>query len=772
MVCVPHYFRYSTMTVIFGTDWALYPTAEPDYDTKNKSFLQFSALLKSMGVKNHAFMLALHNQALKGIDPHDPYLTLTQQAMVIAEAKQNFWYFIRECAKAPAEGSSVNLSVEAHRGNIALWWAFLAKISGGIYLELIRQTGKSFAMYVLVSWLLNMGCLNSTIAWATKDDALRRSGITLLKEIIGAMPPYMDFRGKHDVNNGEEVTVKELGNNLATFVAQQSAKLALNQARGFTTPIFFGDELPYQANCHISLPVALAATSRAIDNAKLANAPYGIVQASTSGKRDTEEGRFVYSMIQGFARWDECFYDTNSPEELERIVRANAASGEFGVFISMNHRQLGKSDAWLKEVLQRTRASGEAADRDFFNRWTSGSMSSPFEIDDMEAMRASVKESSWTQIHRGAYITRWYVPKEEGMWRIANRGTVVSLDTSEASGGDDISLVWVDIQTGETICAGSYNETNIIKFCEWLVELIVASPKMVMIIERRSTGSAILDYLMYMLPALGIDPFRRLFNLCVQNAEEDRERFQEISTPLGRRDPDCLVRYKKTFGFATAGSGMASRTELYGTTLQAAVKQVGRCMYDKKLVDQTLALQIRNGRVDHPKGEHDDMVIGWLLAHWFITRGKNLSFYGLDATAVYRDIRPEVTMTPAEQYQHQMQQGLRGQIEYILNQLGDETDEMIIAKLESQLRQLSRRVVVDDSDTFSVDELIRKMRETRQRKRRERAYGSMSPSNGGGVSRMQEHRVMTSDARSAAITGHFQNADNPDPLYGPGWRRR
>jgi hypothetical protein len=97
---------------------------------------------------------------------------------------------------------------------------------------------------------------------------------------------------------------------------------------------------------------------------------------------------------------------------------------------------------------------------------------------------------------------------------------------------------------------------------------------------------------------------------------------------------------------------------------------------------------------------------------------------------------------------------------------------MIITKMESQLKQLMRRVVVDESELFSVDELIRKTREMRQQRRRTRGgYGTTSiygaPTGPAGMNRLREDRVMTASARAAEITGHFQNADNPEPYQQP-----
>ena len=46
-------------TILFKKDWDIYPSAIWDTKTTNTSFLEFSALLKHMGVENHLFMLTL-----------------------------------------------------------------------------------------------------------------------------------------------------------------------------------------------------------------------------------------------------------------------------------------------------------------------------------------------------------------------------------------------------------------------------------------------------------------------------------------------------------------------------------------------------------------------------------------------------------------------------------------------------------------------------------------------------------------------------------------
>ena len=87
--------------ILFLEDWQKYPTAIIDYETKNKSFVRQAAVYRLMGVQNHAFLLALINPRLQGVDPHDPNLTLEQQMEVAIECRINPWYFFREVARAP-----------------------------------------------------------------------------------------------------------------------------------------------------------------------------------------------------------------------------------------------------------------------------------------------------------------------------------------------------------------------------------------------------------------------------------------------------------------------------------------------------------------------------------------------------------------------------------------------------------------------------------------------------------------------------------------------
>ena len=714
------------MAILFAQDWARYPSAIIDAKTKNQSFLRLAAVYRSMGIRNHAFILALHDPTLQGVDPYSKDLTQEQMMRIAVECSENPWYWMREVVRAPAIGGSEPTQFEANRGNIALYWLFYNHITQ--FLIQPRQTGKSFSTDTLMVQLLLLVCKNTKMILMTANDGLRRKNVQRLKEIMDDLPRYLDPRNREDAANFEEITVNARGNFYSTMVPKMSPKQADTMGRGFTTSIMHIDEGPFQPNISVALKAGLPAMGAAADKSKAQGAPYGVIYTTTAGKKDDKDGKYVYNLLQDGATWDEKFFDCTNQASLEQLVRRSSRGGALRVACIFNHRQLGKSDNWMRRKLEEATVSGEEANRDFFNMWTAGNAAHPLPLHILEQITGSLKEVDHLQIDPvGPYTTRWYIPEDEVDRRLYNGHYILGMDTSEAGGGDDISMVLYDAVTLEVIAAGHYNETNLITFADWVAGWFIRYKNITGIIERRSTGGMIIDNLLIKLPAAGIDPFRRLFNMIVHNAYDPRyeERFKEISVPMSRRDPSLLVRYKTEFGYTTSGSGQTSRSALYSTTLQAAAKQAGWKVHDKKLIDQLAGLVIRNGRVDHEKGEHDDMVIGWLLTNWFLMQGQNLSFYGIDPRIIMSEVEADVYLEPAEAAHIQEQNHYRQQLEELTKRLAAERDDYICMKLEQEMRVLMSRIVFQESEVYAVDELIRQAKESRRNKFRYKAAGAL-----------------------------------------------
>lgn len=717
------------MSIIFLEDWKRFPSAIPNLETPNESFIKLAGKYREMGVRNHAFILALHDRRLVGVDPHDINLTPEQIAMVCIEAKWNPWFFLRECLKVPPTSGDVGITFGAHRGNIALWWLFHCHVT--MLLIQIRQTGKSVGADSLATYLMNIRCNNTLINLLTKDDKLRQENINRIKKMEDYLPYYMKMRTKHDIANTEMLAIASNGNRFRAHVPQKSPKDALKVGRGMTSPIFFIDEAPFQPNIGISMGAALTGGLAAREEADIKGEPWGTVITTTAGKKDDEDGKEIYKMLQESAIWSERFMDAQNLKDLQEQIRNHSPTRKLRVNITLSHTQLGKDDQWLKTAIEGAEnLSPDDADRDFFNVWTAGSLTSPLGIPVLTKIKESVVPSMYDKIVSAGdttYISRWYVPEEQIANVMRNGHFVLSCDTSDAQGGDDISLLLSDISSGEVIAAGNYNETNLISFAEYLVWWLVEYSNITCIIERKSSGVSIIDYLLRILPTKGIDPFKRLYNRVVNDAEEFPDRFKEIDTTMSRRDPRVYIEYKKYFGFATSATGLASRSDLYADTLQSAGKRIGGFVRDRTTADQITSLVTINGRVDHPKGGHDDMVIAWLMGHWILTKAKNLSYYGIHHHAIYEKLKiAEAVNTGIDPFTQSEQERLRVEMDETYNKLKETNDSFIVNNLEHRLKFLNSKLIRRENEIFSIEELINNMRESKRTKRFTNTHENMS----------------------------------------------
>jgi hypothetical protein len=139
-------------------------------------------------------------------------------------------------------------------------------------------------------------------------------------------------------------------------------------------------------------------------------------------------------------------------------------------------------------------------------------------------------------------------------------------------------------------------------------------------------------------------------------------------------------------------------------------------VHDKMLAGQILGLVYKNGRIDHEDGEHDDLVIGWLLCHWFLMHGKNLSHYGIDPRQVMCAVKTPQQESSEDFFRRMEQQTIRSRIEEIYNNLTGEHDDFVAARLEQELRMLDKKIILEQDEIYSVDELIRSARETKKNK--------------------------------------------------------
>ncbi len=708
--------------ILFHEDWQKYPNAIIHTSTKNRSFYIMAIKYKLLGIKNHAFMLSLLDHTLENVDPFDEEnLTSEQKDRIAVEVMSNPWYFFREILKLPASGGATTY-MEANRANIPLIFFFLCHIF--IILIQIRQTGKSATTDAIKAYALYFGTLRTCITFLTNSNRNRLESVERIRTYESLFPSYLRMISSDDINNQERIYLKSsVLNRYETAVAQQVEEAAKMVHRGNTSPIQHLDEFGYIVNLKHSLSAMLSAGNTARDQAKDSGSLYGTILSTTAAYKDTPHGKYAYKVYNSGAIFTEKLFDCKNQEELERTIRRLSPEKKLRILIEMNHRQLNKSDKWLVSKIEESNSEGNQILTDYFNVWVTDKGKELLSADDLKKMHESKLENYNPDISDiEGYTIRWYISDaEKDKLKNGSEYITIGMDTSEALGNDDISLVIRKVTTGEVIAAGDFNETNTTIFGKYVAQLLLDYPTSILVIERRSTGTSIIDSIVPILLQNDINPVTRMFNWAVNDmhkSERDREVFRELMNAFTRRDRSVFDRYKKLFGFSTSGSGRSSRTKLYSDTFNAALKYTGSTTRDPKIIKQITGLKEINGRVDHDADDHDDMVIAWLLSFWILKSGSNLRVYGIDVNSVLVNIK-ETIYTNGEKDIEKMKKlklhnNAMAAIRKLTDTLKESKNPIEIRETKMLMKRISKHVDHSVIPSFNIDVYITRLEEEKK----------------------------------------------------------
>ena len=675
--------------LLFAEDWAT-TGAVIHTRTRNKSALAFAAKLKSQGIKNHAFFLALYDERLMDIDPFDDDLTNEQMSWIALECRVNPWYFFRECVRIPMKASAALKEYKFNRQVVAMLWCFLNRINlTGIQ---IRQTGKSLWLMVLEGWLCNCALYNAQLNHVSKDRQLLGEYLNGLKEQLLILPKAVRMFSERDVANTEKLIVSAVKNRIIGHVPQSSEQAAFNLGRGLTGPIVIWDEPAFSVNFQKSISVILSTMNAAKQDAIAAGVPSGMVFTTTAGSLKTAHGKYFYDeFVARAARWSEGYYDCKNNADAVARVRAHC-TGETEIthmLIEFNHRQLGLTDEWLYATISEVRATGVVADMEFFNIWdVSGGSESIHDQETAARIGRQKQEPCHIEVIQNQYHLNWYVPKINIHDYMKTNKIVIGLDTSNAISRDNMCLIGINAYTGKQVFSLTVSLTNNHTFALFIADFMIKYENTILIPEARSSGPTIIDVIISKLVAARINPFKRIFNWCVHEYDTITDDSKElIKRNSSEYNASAYDRFRAKFGYATSGSGKSSRENLYGDAFSFAINEQIENIADAVLVDQLLGLRKNknNGRIDHSEGGHDDMVVAWLLALWFLSKTRNLKLYGIDS---YNVLQPTTEGKVEELDELNYRNYLKSIIKENITLLKKTNTEILRDRIVSQIRRV------------------------------------------------------------------------------------
>ena len=714
--------------ILFKDDWKNFPTAIVHADTRNHTFLRQAEAYQRMGINNCEFHLALLNPDLQYIDPFHPGLPADIEEAIAYEAFNNPWYYHREIARIEPKGGGGTLShLLANRSIIYFLWTTLNGLN--VFLIQHRQSGKSVGSDFQSNYVTHIAGRKNTIAILTKDDTLRAEQIERIKGLRDVLPNYLNpYDKRFDGDPRETLRCDYWDNTITTAVPRSSEQQARNVGRGMTAPIAVIDESPFIPHIGIIVPSMLGSTSRARKIARAQGQFNYTAFITTAGDRVDKSGGYMHSIYAGGLQWDEkLFLDCPNRETMREMVRKGRKGPMEIVCATFSHRQLGVSDAELEQLIVDNAAQGEEADRDYFNIWTNGGLSSPIPEAIKQAMIRNIVEPLYTEMdEQYSYVIRWYITQAEVDAGIPNRRLVCGLDASEAVGNDSLTLVIIDADTGEIIGASDINEANLFNYGLYLARTIARFKHFVLIPERKTVGTALIDSLIVNLPKFGLDPFKVIYQTITEDFwHESKDFFAPVrQDPLARNETFYEIA-KRYFGFITSANGRHSRNTLFNRVLLLAVKSTHGNTKDRKLIDQLTGLVTKGDRLDHANGKHDDLVIAYLLVFWFLTSTPHLEWYGLGGALgkcrQFEDVATPKEKAGFESFLDHQQLFYRKQVTDLIEQLENTSDNLIAMRIEARLDAISQRVRDTDRTGNTLDSMISAAKEKRTEMLKEKA---------------------------------------------------
>lgn len=616
--------------ILFKEDWDRYPTAILHTTTKNTSWLDIAAKYKSMGIDNYYFHLALINPILADYDPHDPNLPEDIAAIMMVECSINPWYALREVISVPAKAPGIYNPILANRGNIAAYWCMYNSVI--VYLQQIRQTGKSLWGRALVTDFHHFRNKRAQHILYTKSD-LRSQEILEYKKFRESLPGWAYVHDGREADNQIAFTTRNRGNETKTYIPSGDPESAKKVGRGTTPDFILSDESPFCSYCPESIASLNASVTASFPLAVENGTFHGIAYTTTAGDLTTREGKFVYYNIKKkAAAFGEMMYDFADQAELHKFIESSTGELEPKVDITFNHLQLGYTDQWLKRVISRNPGTRSDIIRDHLNQWTSGSASNPISDKLLSIIKLSVRSPVVKSAPKWDIFYKLYIPEDD----FKSRKVIAGIDTSNAVGKDNITVVALDIETTETVMVATINNINLVHFGNFLVDMLVEYPNMTLIPEDKFNWKTIQDHLFLALPLKGIDPGRRIYSRIVDTADgkpAERRAYEDFSN--GYPSEKKYRQYRDRFGFPTNGP---LRDTLFDSILKDSTKASCKLVRDANISDELSTLVEKNNRIDHTAGGHDDHVLSWLIANWFLRHARNLEHYDIDPRIVMRKV--------------------------------------------------------------------------------------------------------------------------------------
>lgn len=570
-------------------------------NTKNKSFLKVSYLLKERNIKNNNFMLRLLDDTLLDVDPFDyDNLTLEQKIRIHLECKRNMWYYFREIIRIQEAADG---RFELHLGNLAL--LTLSSLNLNTIFLTPRQCYKTTSTMGLESWGLDFGYDSKSVGGLfTPSASLSSNNLTRMRAIRDSYPEYLKNKHKFNKNNAGEISVytDEYLKSIFTKAVGNSEESAEDSARGYSYNVLLYDEFAFITYIAKHYGVAIYGYSTAATKAEQKGLHHHIILTTTAGNLWQDCGQWAYRLIQNAAPFHEKIYDMTYEDEYgilqfdkETIYQYinNQTLGNSSVFtkfvkVEYEYFELGKGDNYLEEQREWARQNPDPTsfDREILMKWQAQSGEHPLGKERVERLRENARKPTKVITVDNIYFLNVYrdiIDKDIPY--------IIGVDASGNLGKDYSTFVAIDPTNFEVVATMRVNQHSVMRFGAAISYIMLnILPRSIALIERNAMGIGLVDFVISKVPPSRI--------------------------------------WKDDKGIYGVNQTKETRDILFNDVLKVAAMYYYDRIYDKYIINETVLLEYdKRGRIDHAPENHDDTLMAYLWAMWFLLHYKNKARY-------------------------------------------------------------------------------------------------------------------------------------------------
>lgn len=578
-----------------------------DYQTKNKSFLKVCKILKDEGIVNFAFPLMTYDKDLIGIDPYSDEVKndIRLQLKITNEVANNMWYFLREVVRVPNPGASIPFGL--HRGNLAM--LFCLNCNFNTYVELPRQHYKTYSAVVYYAWVNMYKARNYNMIFTHKAYADTVENLRRLKQLLdpdnGCLPEYLLAPlGKNDKNNENEFIIASNNNRIKVVGPANDTAGADKAGRGSTVPLIWLDEIAFLKYNETMMGAMVPAFSTASAAARENGTPYSILLTTTPSSLDIPEGKFVHdTLIEQAMDFDEKMYDYYFERGLEWLADfvANNSNNYF-VVVKFSYKQLGKSEAWLKEQLRKMNNNMTLVKRELLLEWT---YSSDDSLLDEETLNTIAQYADRDYVSKLLILDKYMLYYIRQPSNIFKKNYVISMDIAGGLGRDKTAITVIDPKDNLPTAVMYSNKMTVVDLVEVTCELLDRYfPMGIVVPELNYSGNTFME-LMLKKGKYNSNLFYTIKETKAERiVQEDRDIFAKAKKKYVRKE-------KRVYGINTTA---ATRKIMVEDILFNLINNKPESFNNRDIFKELKTLERKKtGKIEHSDSGHDDILMSYLI---------------------------------------------------------------------------------------------------------------------------------------------------------------